>query len=179
MSTNVLQLASFLILLHIQDSRVITVCPFTGQWMGFYFAFSTVSVRCLVKKTKESCEGLVPPVVFVLDQPSLAPRGRVVEAVEVAQWPADGAGVLGQTLDVLKGHVDDADGAGLAVQMTAGEASEMGSVGDAALAVRVPKVQARRETAGQRAALHTRCLARAQLHGWPENGKVLFLSLLL
>lgn len=82
----------------------------------------------------------------------------------MAQRLADGAGVLRQTLDVLEGHVDDADGAWLAVQVAAGEASEVGSVGDAALAVRL-KVRAWRETAGQRAALHTRWLARSQLHG--------------
>lgn len=101
----------------------------------------------------------------------MAPERRVVEAVEVAQRLADGAGVLRQTLDVLEGHVDDADGAGLAVQVATGEASEAGGVGDAALAVRM-KVRTRREAAGQRAALDARRPARSQLHGRPENGKV-------
>lgn len=94
----------------------------------------------------------------------MAPERRVVKAAEVAQGLADGAGVIGQTLDVLEGHVDDADGAGLAVQVATGEASEAGGVGDAALAVRL-KVRARRQAAGQRAALHTRRLAGSQLHG--------------
>lgn len=122
-------------------------------------------------------EGLVPLVIFVLDQLSLAPERRVVEAVEVAQGLADGAGVISQTLDVLEGHVDDADGAGFAVQMAAGEASEAGGVGDAALAVRL-KVRAWRQAAGQRAALHARRLAGSQLRGRPADGKVSFFSLI-
>lgn len=115
-------------------------------------------------------------MVLVFDQPCLAPERRVVEAVEVAQGFADGAGVLGETLDVLEGHVDDADGAGLAVQVAAGEASESGRVGDAALAVRL-KVRTWGQATGQRAALHTRPTARPQLHGRPEDAKVSLYSL--
>lgn len=76
---------------------------------------------------------------------------------------ADGAGVLGETLDVLEGQVDDLVAAGVAVQVPTGEALQSGLVGDAALAVR--QVGPQRQRACQGAALQAAGLAGAVLGG--------------
>lgn len=110
-------------------------------------------------------------IVLLLNQLSLTPEWRIVEAVEVVQGLANRTGVIRQTLDVLEGHVDDTDGAGLAVQVAAGEASEAGSVGNAALAVRM-EIWPWRQAAGQRATLYTWRLARSQLHGRPGGWRI-------
>lgn len=94
-------------------------------------------------------------------------RGRRPEAPQLPDGLAHGAGVLGEALDVLEGQVDDLVAAGVAVQVSAGEALEAGLVGDAALAVR--QVGPQRQGAGQGAALQAPGLAGALLGGRPEE----------
>lgn len=95
------------------------------------------------------------------------PRGGRREAPELADGLAHGAGVVGQTLDVLEGQVDDLVAAGVAVQVPAGEALQTGLVGDAALAVR--EVGAQGQRAGQGAALQAAAVAGALFGGRPEE----------
>lgn len=78
---------------------------------------------------------------------------------------AHGAGVVGEALDVLERHVDDAVAAGVAVQVSAGEALQARLVADAALAVR--PLGAQRQRAGQGAALRAAGRAAALLGGRP------------
>lgn len=95
------------------------------------------------------------------------PGGGRAEASQLADGLAHGAGVVGQAFDVLKGQVDDLVAAGVAVEVSAGEALQAGLVGDATLAVR--KVGAQRQGAGQGAALQAAGLAGALLGGRPEG----------
>lgn len=63
-------------------------------------------------------------------------RGRGAQAPQLPDGLTDGAGVLGEALDVLEGQVDNLVAAGVTVQVSAGEALQPGIVGDAALAMR-------------------------------------------
>ncbi len=89
------------------------------------------------------------------------------EASKVTEGFAHWAGILGQTFYVLKSQVDDLIGAGVAVEVAAGETLQPGLERDAALAVRNIRVQ--RQTTAQRTALHAGSLTRAQLCGWPAR----------
>lgn len=89
------------------------------------------------------------------------------EASQVTEGFAHWAGVFGQAFDVLKREVDDLVGAGVAVEVSAGETLQPGLVGDAALAVR--NIRAQRQATGQRTALHAGGLTRAQLSGRPAG----------
>lgn len=97
--------------------------------------------------------------------PVHVPGGRRAEAPELADGLADGAGVVGQALDVLEGQVDDLVAAGAAVEVSAGEALQTRLVGDAALAV--GSVRAQRHGARQGAALQAARQDRALLGGRP------------
>lgn len=89
------------------------------------------------------------------------------EASQVTEGFAHWAGIFGQAFYVLKSQVDDLIGAGVAVEMAAGETLQPGLVGDAALAVR--NIRAQRQTTGQRTALHAGGLTRAELCGRPAG----------
>ena len=99
--------------------------------------------------------------------PVEVPWGGRAEAPELPDGLAHGAGVVGQALDVLEGQVDDLVAAGVAVEVSAGEALQAGLVGDAALAVW--QVGAQRQGARQGAALQAAGLAGALLGGRPEE----------
>lgn len=100
-------------------------------------------------------------------RPVEEPRGGRAGAPQLADGLAHGAGVLGQALDILEGQVDDLVAAGVAVEVSAGEALQAGLVGDAALAV--GHVGAQRQGARQGAALQTAGLTGALLSGRPEG----------
>lgn len=93
------------------------------------------------------------------------PGRRWSKAPELAHGLADGAGVVGQALDVFKGQVDNLVAAGVAVEVSAGEPLQTHLVRDAALAV--GRVWARRQRAGQGAALQAASLDGALLSGRP------------
>lgn len=99
--------------------------------------------------------------------PVEVPRGGRGQASQLLDGLAHWAGVLGQTLDVLKGHVDDLVAAGAAVEVSAREALEPHLVGDAALTVR--QVGPQRQGARQGAALQAASLAGAELSRRPEE----------
>lgn len=109
------------------------------------------------------------PGALLLLQDAVGPvevaGGGRAEAPELPDGLAHGAGVVGQALNVFEGQVDDLVAAGVAVQVTAGEALQPGLVRDAALAVR--QVGAQRQGAGQGAALQAAGLAGALLGGRP------------
>lgn len=108
-----------------------------------------------------------PPAPVVAVRPVDVARGRGAQASQLPDGLAHGAGVVGQALDVLEGHVDDLVAAGVAVEVAAGQALQAGLVGDAALAVR--QVGAQGQGAGQGAALQAAGLAGALLGGRPER----------
>lgn len=110
-----------------------------------------------------ACVLLLQDAVGPVDAPG---RGRA-QTSQLPDGLAHGAGVVGQALDVLEGQVDDLIAAGVAVEVSAGEALEADLVGDAALAVR--QVGAQRQGAGQGAALQAAGRAGAQLGGRPER----------
>lgn len=99
--------------------------------------------------------------------PVEVPRGRGAEAPELADGLAHGAGVVRKALNIFEGQVDDLVTAGVAVEVSAGEAFQAGLVGDATLAVR--QVGAQRQRASQGAALQAACLAGALLGGRPAK----------
>lgn len=118
---------------------------------------------------------LLPGELLLLQDavgPVEVPGGGRTEAPELADGLAHGAGVVGQALNIFEGQVDDLVTAGVAVEVSAGEALQAGLVGDAALAVR--QVRAQRQGAGQGAALQAAGLAGALLGGRPEKrgGKI-------
>lgn len=91
--------------------------------------------------------GLIPLVSLLLDQLLLlTSEWRTVDhALEAVGWNEASqmtkgfthrAGIFGQAFYVLESHVDDLIGAGVAVEVTAGETFQSGLVRDAALAVR-------------------------------------------
>lgn len=96
------------------------------------------------------------------------PRGGGAKAPQLPEGLAHGAGVLGQTLDVLEGHVDYLVAAGAAEQVTAGEAFEAHLVGDTALAVGQVGPQGQRPRQG--AAVQAAGLTRAHLRWRPGGG---------
>lgn len=96
------------------------------------------------------------------------PRGGGPQASQLPDGLAHRTGVLGQTLDVLKGHVDDLVAAGAAVEVSTREALEAHLVGDAALTVR--HVRPQRQGTRQRAALQAAGVAGAELSGRPGRG---------
>lgn len=111
---------------------------------------------------------LPPPAPMLLRRaagPVQVLRGGRAQAPQLPEGLAHGAGVVGQTLDVLEGHVDDLVAAGAAVQVAARQALEAGLVGDAALAVW--QVGAQGQGAGQGAAVQAAGLAGALLSGRP------------
>lgn len=113
---------------------------------------------------------LLPRELLLLQDavgPVEVPGGGRAEASELADGLAHGAGVVGQALDIFEGQVDDLVAAGVAVEVSAGEALQAGLVGDATLAVR--QVGAQRQGAGQGAALQAAGLAGALLGGRPEK----------
>lgn len=113
---------------------------------------------------------LLPCALLLLQDavgPVEVPGGGRAEAPELPDGLAHGAGVVGQALDVLEGQVDDLVAAGVAVEVSAGEALQAGLVGDAALAVR--QVGAQRQGARQGAALQAAGLAGALLGVRPEE----------
>lgn len=80
-----------------------------------------------------------PQASFLFNQLLLlTPEGRTVghswvavygnKATQVTQGFAHGAGIFSQTFDVLKSQVDDLIGAGVAVEMTAGQSLESGFI---------------------------------------------------
>lgn len=97
--------------------------------------------------------------------PIQVPGGRRSEAPELADGLAHGAGIVRQALNVFKGQVDDLVTAGVAVEVSAGEALQTHLVGDAALAVR--SVWTQRQGASQGAALQAPSLYGALLGGGP------------
>lgn len=99
--------------------------------------------------------------------PVEVPGGGWAEASQLPDGLAHGAGVVGEALDVLEGQVDNLVTAGVAVEVSAGEALQAGLIGDAALAVW--QVGAQRQGAGQGAALQAAGLAGALLGGRPER----------
>lgn len=112
---------------------------------------------------------LLPRELLLQDavRPVEVPGARRPQASELADGLAHGAGVVGQTLDVLEGQVDDLVAAGVAVEVSAGEALQAGLVGDATLAVR--QVGTQRQGAGQGAALQAAGVTGALLGGRPEE----------
>lgn len=113
---------------------------------------------------------LLPRALLLLQEAAgtvEVPGGGRAEASELADGLAHGAGVVGQALDVLEGQVDDLVAAGVAVEVSAGEALQTGLVRDAALAVR--QVGPQRQGARQGAALQAAGLAGALLGGRPER----------
>lgn len=103
---------------------------------------------------------LLPRELLLLQDavgPIEVPRGGWAEASKLADGLAHGAGVVGQALDIFEGQVDDLVAAGVAVEVSAGEALQAGLVGDATLAVR--QVGAQRQGAGQGAALQAAGMA--------------------
>lgn len=98
-------------------------------------------------------------------RPVEVPGGGRGESPQLSDGLAHGAGVVGQTLDVLEGQVDDLVAAGVAVQVTAGQALQTGLVRDAALAVR--EVGAQGQRPGQGAALQAAAMTRTLLRGRP------------
>lgn len=117
--------------------------------------------------SRERASSLPPPTPVLLLQDAIRPvevaGGGRAESSQLTDGLAHGAGVVGQALDVLEGQVDDLVAAGVAVEVSAGEALQAGLVGDAALAVR--QVGAQRQGAGQGAALQAAGLAGALLGG--------------
>lgn len=103
---------------------------------------------------------LLPRELLLLQDavgPIEVPRGGWAEASKLADGLAHGAGVVGQALDIFEGQVDDLVAAGVAVEVSAGEALQAGLVGDATLAVR--QVGAQRQGARQGAALQAAGMA--------------------
>lgn len=114
---------------------------------------------------------LLPRGLLLLQEavgPVEEPRGGRALAPQPLDGLAHGTGVVGQTLDVLEGQVDDLVAAGGAVEVAAGQALEPGLVGDAALAVGGvgPQGQGPCQGAGVQAA----SLAGAQLSRRPGGG---------
>lgn len=99
------------------------------------------------RESLENLTGLIPLVSLLLDQLLLlTSEWRTVDhALEAVGWNEASqmtkglthrAGIFGQAFYVLESHVDDLIGAGVAVEVTAGETFQPGLVRDAALAVR-------------------------------------------
>lgn len=141
-----------------------------------------MSMRPINKGFNKRAVVLSPPTaVFRLCEllqdavgPIQVPGGRRSEAPELADGLAHGAGIVRQALDVFKGQVDDLVTAGVAVEVSAGEALQTHLVGDAALAVRC--VWTQRQGASQGAALQAPSLDGALLGGWPVEKRAVQLK---
>lgn len=93
--------------------------------------------------------------------------GGWTQASQLADGLAHRAGVIGQALDILESQIDDLVAARVTVEVAAGEALQTGLIGNATLAVW--HVGAKRQGAGQGAALQAAGLAGTQLGGRPDQ----------
>lgn len=80
---------------------------------------------------------LLPRTLLLQDavRPIEVTGGGWAQASQLADGLAHGAGVVRQALDILKGQIDNLVAARVAVEVAAGEALQMGLIGNATLAV--------------------------------------------